>query len=111
MTKINLRITGKRHAHLQTSAKTRAKFKKDPAKTVGERAALTRLDTFCDAQPDSCMGGGGGIICLPTLTRGDIINVWTYGNSYLSYYVGDCPKYLYVSGWDGRHDININVST
>ena len=31
--------------------KTPAKLKKDPAKTV-RVVALTRLDTFCDGQPD-----------------------------------------------------------
>ena len=49
MTKINLRITAKRHAHIQTLAKTHVKFQKDPTKTVGV-LALTRLDTFCDVQ-------------------------------------------------------------
>ena len=33
MTKINLRITAKRHAHLQTLTKTPVKFQKDPGKT------------------------------------------------------------------------------
>ena len=35
VTKFNLRITTKRHEHLQTLQKTPAKFQKDPAKTVG----------------------------------------------------------------------------
>ena len=35
VTKINLRITARRHTHLQTLAKTSAKFHKDMAKTVG----------------------------------------------------------------------------
>ena len=39
--KINLRITAKRHAHLQTLTKTPAKFHKSPAKTVGV-VAFTR---------------------------------------------------------------------
>ena len=35
MTKNNLRITAKHHAHLQTLTKTPAKLKKDRAKTIG----------------------------------------------------------------------------
>ena len=35
VTKINLRITAKRHAHLQTLTKTSAKFQKDLTKIVG----------------------------------------------------------------------------
>ena len=54
-------------------------------------------------------GGGGGTICLPTPTRGDIINVLTYSNAYLCYYFSDYLEYLYVPGWDGRSDINTNV--
>ena len=44
-------ITTKPHAHLQTLAKTPAKFQKDPAKTAGG-VAFTRVDTFCDGQSD-----------------------------------------------------------
>ena len=49
VTKINLRITVKRYAHLHPLTKTPAKFQKDHAKTQGE-VAFTRLDTFCDRQ-------------------------------------------------------------
>ena len=35
VTKINLRITAKGHAHLQTLTNTHAKFQKDPGQTVG----------------------------------------------------------------------------
>ena len=51
MTTINLRITAKRHAHLQTLTKILEKFQKDPAKIV-EKVAFTRLDTICDGQSD-----------------------------------------------------------
>ena len=46
MTKNNLRITAKRHAHLLD--KTPAKFQKDPAQTVG--AAFTTSGFVTDSQ-------------------------------------------------------------
>ena len=52
VTKINVRITVKCHAHIQTLTKTPAKFQKDPAKTVGG-VAFTR---FCDGQSDRRTG-------------------------------------------------------
>ena len=59
MTKINLRITAKPHAHLQTLTKTPAKFPKDTTKMVG--VAFTRLDTICDRQSDRQMDTQGQI--------------------------------------------------
>ena len=50
VTKMNLRITAKCHAHLQTLTKTPGKFQKDLANTIGG-VAFTR---FCDT--DGCMG-------------------------------------------------------
>ena len=44
-TKINLRITAKHHAHLQTLTKTPAKFQKDLAKTV-RRVSFTNYPVF-----------------------------------------------------------------
>ena len=52
MTKINLRITAIPHAHLQTLAKTPAKFQNESAKIAGG-IALTRLDTIRDGQTDA----------------------------------------------------------
>ena len=49
---VNLRITVKRYAHLQTLTKTPAKFQKYTAKTHGG-VAFTRLATFCDRQTDA----------------------------------------------------------
>ena len=46
---MNLRITAKCHAHLQTLIETPAKFQKDMAKTIGG-VAFTRLDIICDGQ-------------------------------------------------------------
>ena len=46
--KNNLRITAKRHAHLQTLTETPTKFQNNSAKTVGG-VAFTR---FCDRQSD-----------------------------------------------------------
>ena len=67
LTKINLRITAKRHAHLQTlKKKTPAKFQKDLVRTVGA-VAFTRLDTIYDGQTDARTGK---TICLLTLTGG-----------------------------------------
>ena len=47
VTKFNLRITAKFHAHLQTLTKTPVKFQKDPAKTVGEIAFTTYPVSNC----------------------------------------------------------------
>ena len=51
VTKINLKITVKCHAHLQTFTKTPVKFQKDPDKIVGG-IVFTILDTICDGQLD-----------------------------------------------------------
>ena len=76
VTKINLRITAKRHAHLQTLTKTSAKFQKDLTKIVGG-VVFTRVDAIRDRQTgaigDGQTGAKGKAICLPTLTGGDII--------------------------------------
>ena len=72
MTKINLRITAKPHAHSQTLTKTHAKFQKDPAKSVGG-VAFTRLYTIFDGQSNRQTDAQGKTICLPTLDGGVII--------------------------------------
>ena len=48
---INLSITAKCHAHLQTLTKTAAKFQKYPVKLIGG-VGLTRLDKICDGQSE-----------------------------------------------------------
>ena len=47
MTKINLKITGKPHVHLQTLKKTSVKFQKYPAKIVGEVAFTRYAVSIC----------------------------------------------------------------
>ena len=66
VTKINLRITTKPRAYLQTLTKTPVKFQKDLDKIVG--VAFTRWDIICDGEPDGQTGTQGNTICLPTLT-------------------------------------------
>ena len=73
VTNINLRVTAKHHAHLQTLTKTPTTFQKDPAKTVAE-VAVTR---FCDGQSDRQTNRQADrqtdiqakAICLPILSR------------------------------------------
>ena len=61
VTKIILRITATRHAHLQTITKQNLQIvKKDPAKTVGG-VAFTRLDIICDTQSDGQQTDGGTV--------------------------------------------------
>ena len=60
VTKVILRITAKRHAHLQTLTKTPAKLIKDPAKTV-KGVAFRR---FCDGLMDRETDAQGNKICL-----------------------------------------------
>ena len=67
MTKNNLRITAKHHAHFQTLTKTSVKFQEDLTKTVGG-VAFTGLDAICDRQ----MVAQGITICLLTLMGGEI---------------------------------------
>ena len=51
MTSVNLRITAKPLAYLQSLKKTHVKFKKDASKVVGI-VAFTRLDAVCDKRSD-----------------------------------------------------------
>ena len=55
MTKFNLKITAKCHAHLQTLSKTPEKFQKDATKIVG--VAFKRVCTICDGQSNDPAGG------------------------------------------------------
>ena len=43
MTKINLRITTRAHAHIQTLTKTPAKIQKDLAKIVARRSCVHKI--------------------------------------------------------------------
>ena len=64
VTQINLRITAKNQAHLQTLTEIPAKFRKDPCKIVGG-AAFTGLDIICDGQSDG-QTDAQGKQCIPT---------------------------------------------
>ena len=73
--RINLRITAKPHAHVQTLSKTHVKFQNDQTQIVG--IAFTRVDIFFDGQMDRHMdaqGIGGDIInnieCWKTVASG-----------------------------------------
>ena len=106
VTKVNPKITAKRHAHLQALTKNSAKFQKDTAKTVGE-VAFTRFfrDSPTDEQGKTMSPSPNRVIVIRVMKQQNkscaLGHLW---KTFRSYMEKTADEFLFAKKVDTKHN-------